>query len=392
MRKIVQFLTCNNTENKNYMKKINVGKSLILFLIMIVSACSDMNDLHDRYLKNGEITYVGRIDSIKSFGGRDRVLIQYWTTDPRVKNLHIFWNQKQDSVIVEIPTHDPADSLEVMLGDGNGVIAEGDHTIFIYSHDTRGHRSVVFESLMSVYGDRYQESLTNRPINNTELDEDNNLVINWQGSINSDEIGILISYLDNNDNPIESFIPSETLASPVVFDNINVTKPISYKTMYIPEKFAVDTFYTEVAESIKVTLMDNVALNKNTTVSDMLNSSFPGSKAVDGVVSSASRWVSTTIGEHWIEIDLEESYPIQSFKTYNGNGDAPNMAIKNFMFQINKNDEWITIVNVSNNINHSYGATFEEVVTDKIRFFVPDYTDNQVRLFEIEVYAITYLN
>ncbi len=374
------------------MKKINMAGGLLLLLIVVVSACSDMNDLHDIYLRDGEITYVGRIDSIKSFGGRDRALIQYWITDPRVKNLHIFWNQKRDSIVVPVPAHDPVDSLEVIIGDGNGVITEGDHTFFFYSHDDRGHRSIVFESLISVYGDRYQASLINRPVSSTELNENSDLVINWGGSISSDEIGILISYLDNNDSPIESFIASEALTNPVIFDNINVTQPISYRTMFVPGESAIDTFYTEVAESIKVTLIDNIALNKNTIVSDMLNSNYHGGNAVDGVISSDSRWVSTPSGSHWIEVDLGQPYPIRSFQTYNGSGNAPNMAIKNFMFQVNIDGEWATVVEVSDNTNHSYGATLEEVTTDKVRLFVPDYPDNQVRLFELEVYSIITLN
>lgn len=375
------------------MKKINIVRSLLFFLIIIVSACSEMNDLHDVYLKNGEITYIGRVDSIKSFSGRDRVLLQYWITDPRVKNLHILWNQRQDSVIVPVPPHDPAEALEVMIGDGNGVIQEGDHTIFIYSHDEKGHRSILFESLITVYGDRYQASLTNRPISSTVLDEEDNLIISWGGSISSDEIGILLSYLDKASNPVESFIPSDTLAKPMLFDNIDFTKPISYKTVFVPGGSAVDTFYTEVAESIKVRLIENVALHKNTAVSDMLNSNFPGANAVDGIISSASRWVSTAAATaHWIEVDLGQPYPIQGFKTYNGTGNAANMALTNLMFQVNIDGEWVTIVEVSENTDYSYGATFEEVITDKVRLFIPPYEDNQVRLFELEVYSMVTLN
>lgn len=330
--------------------------------------------------------------AIKSFGGQERALIQYWITDPRAKSLHVFWNQGRDSVVVPIPAHDPANPLEVIIGDGNGVISEGDHTIFIYSHDDKGHRSIVFESLISVYGERYKESLTNRPVSNVELNEDNDLVITWSGSINTDEIGIVISYFDNNDNPVESFISSETLASPAVFDDIDVTKPISYRSMFIPGEFAIDTFYTDVAESIKVTLIENVALNKDATVSDMLNSSFPGSKAVDGVISSASRWVSKATGEHWIEVDLGQPYPIRSFQTYNGKGNEPDLAISNFMFQVNISGEWVTIIEVSGNTDHSFSSTFEEVTTDKVRLFIPDYSGNQVRLFELEVYSMITLN
>ncbi len=374
------------------MKKINMARGLLLLLIIFVSACSDMNDMHDIYLKDGEKIYVGRIDSLKSFSGNERVLIQYWITDPRVKSLHLLWNQRRDSVVVQVPTHDPTDPIEVIIGDGNGTIKEGDHSFFIYSYDSKGHRSIVYETLMSVYGERYQASLTNRPIRSIDLKEDNKLSVRWSGSISSDEVGIQMSYSDKNNNLKNSFIPSETLANPVIFDDIDVTKSISYKTMYVPKATAIDTFYTNMAEPIKVRIAKNVVLNKKATVSDMLNSSYPGSNAVDGIISSASRWVSSATGEHWIEVDLGESYPIQSFKTYNGSGDAPNMAIKNFMFQINKNGEWVTLADVSNNTNHSYGATFEEVVTDKVRLFVPNYPDNQVRLFELEVYSIANLN
>lgn len=373
------------------MKNLNIVRGLLLLSIILGSACSEMNDLHDVYLKDGEKIYVGRIDSLKAFSGRERSLIQYWITDPRVKSLHILWNQRQDSIVVPVPAHDPADSIEFIIGDGNGIIEEGDHTVFIYSYDDKGHRSIKFETLVNVYGDRYQATLMNRPVSSVVLKEDNSLTITWSGSFSKDEIGIQMSYLDNSGKPVESIIPSNILAKPVVFNDINVTKPISYKTLYTPEKFAIDTFYTEV-EPIKVIIKNNVASKKNTIVSDMLNSSYPGANAVDGVISSASRWVSGTTGAHWIEVDLGQPFPIQSFKTYNGSGDAANIAIKEFMFQANVNGEWVTIVNVKNNSNHSYGATFEEVITDKVRLFVPDYPDNQVRLFELEVYSTRSIN
>lgn len=375
------------------MKKINIIKGMIIFITMIIfSACSDMNELHDVYLRDGEITYVGRVDSIRSFSGHERVLIQYWITDPRVKKLHIFWNQKRDSVVVSVPPHDPIDSLEVLIGNGNGEITEGDHTFFFYSYDDKGHRSVVFESLINVFGDRYQTSLINRPIKNVNLNTENGLIIIWGGSINTDEIGVKVSYFDINSNLKDLFISSDSLKNPIVFNDIDVTKSITYKTAYLPSEFAIDTFYTDVAEPIKVLKTTNVALHKNTTVSDMLNSNFPGANAVDGIVSSASRWVSTSSGEHWIEVDLEKPYPIQSFKTYNGSGNTPNMAIANFMFQAYLNGSWVTLTNVTNNTNHSYGATFNEVTADKVRLFIPNYPDNTVRLFELEVYSTISLN
>lgn len=374
------------------MKKNNIVINLLLLLVLFTASCSEMNDIHDVYLRNGEITYVGRVDSMNAYGGRERVLLEFWLTDPRVKELHILWNHKRDSVVIPVPAHDPVNALSEMIGDKNRVIPEGNHTFFIYSYDGKGHRSIVFESLISIYGERYQASLINRSLNTIYINEDNHLVIEWKGSVNKDELGLMMSYFDYNNEFVESFIESDSLNQPIVFKDIDFTKEISYKTLYSPGDFSVDTFYTNDAEQIKVTQSVNVALHKNTIVSDELSTRYRGSNAVDGLISGNSRWVSQATGEHWIEVNLGQTYPIQSFKTYNGNGEIPNLAISNMMFQAYIDNVWVTLVAVSGNTDHSFGANFEEVITDKVRLFVPNYTGNQVRLFELEVYSIKEFN
>lgn len=374
------------------MKKHILLITLLVIIGNLIISCSDMNDMHDVYLREGEKTYIGKVDSIKVYSGRYRVKIDYWITDPRAKELHVFWNQMRDSLVVDIPIHNPEDRLSFVIGNNNEVLSEGDHTLFFYSFDNNGHKSIRFESLVNVYGERYQESLINRTVTGVDIINNNYLAVNWGRKTNNEELGVLISYYDKKGNLNDTLIFSEILDKPVIFEEIDFTKAIFYKTLFLPDEFAIDTFSTIESESIKVTVIENVALNKKTVVSDMLDDRFPGDNAVDGIITSDSRWVSSDKGEHWIEVDLGGLYPIQKIKTYNGSGNSPNMAIKNFMFQIDVDGEWLTILNITDNTEHTYEAIFDEVITDKVRFFVPDYPDNMVRLFELEVYSIITFN
>lgn len=213
-----------------------------ILLSALMAACSDMNDMHDPFMKEGEITYVGRVDSIQVFSGRERVLIHFWITDPRVKKVWMYWNQKRDSVLVPVPVHAPADVLEIMIGEGDTRIKEGDYTFLFYSHDDRGHRSVKFESLINVYGDRYQSTLNNRSVKKVTQVSDHELKLEWGGSSSINEIGIEVLYTDINGEEISCFIASKELSSPAVFKDIDRAEGMKYRTWYKPNPLAIDQF------------------------------------------------------------------------------------------------------------------------------------------------------
>jgi hypothetical protein len=212
-----------------------------IFVVFAFISCSDMNDMHDKYLQDGEKTYVGRIDSVKHLSGKERVLIRYWITDPRVKELHVLWNQKRDSIVVPVPEHEPLDVLEAMIGEGNGEISEGDHTFFFYSYDNRGHRSVVFETLINVYGERYQATLINRSLKN-KTKNGNELTLTWGGSSSADEIGIEFIYKQISGQEKSEFIPIGELGTTTVIDGIDFSGTIQYRTWYKPRPDAIDQF------------------------------------------------------------------------------------------------------------------------------------------------------
>lgn len=218
-------------------------------LLLTGLSCSDMNDVHDKYMVDGETTYVGRVDTVMAFPGRERLLIQYQLTDPRVKELTIYWAQKEQSFSVEVPAHQPEDILEVMIGDEENPLPENDYTFQFYSFDKKGHRSVKYETLVSIYGDRFQATLSNRPVRTAQKTSNaNELSIAWGGSSNDKEIGVNVFYTDVNGKSSEIFFEKALLEKETLIEQVDLTKDVFYQTLFLPQPEAIDTFAVEKKE------------------------------------------------------------------------------------------------------------------------------------------------
>lgn len=365
------------------MKKIKYLGLLITCLYMVL-ACSKMNDKHDFYLEDGEIIYIGRVDSARILPGNERFVLRYWIRDSRAKELKVFWNEKRDSSIVSIPEHQPTDSIDVLFGGNGKIIPEGNYTFQLISTDGYNLKSVPFEVLGNVYGGQFASTLVNRFINGISYHTDNNqLIITWGDPSSFKDIGIEITYFEGEEKKVIKFISEK--GTQTTINNFNIEKRGSYRTMFLPESMAIDTFFTDPTPLV---IIQNIALNKPVKTSSNLNDDYTGSKAVDGIISTDSRWISSSEAglEHWIEIDLEKEFNLVSFKLhkhlYQG------FSIPNFTFQAEINGEWINILKVENDLSEVYEGTFpDEIKTDKVRLFVPNYENNMVRIMEIDVYA-----
>ena len=139
--------------------------------------------------------------------------------------------------------------------------------------------------------------------------------------------------------------------------------------------------------------MENIALNKTTTVSSVY-SSYLGSNAVDGdKTSNSSRWLSSPINEEnfpqWLEVDLGGEYLINGFGFWTGyNG--PGTPIVDFEFQIWSGTDWISIYTEDGNYQPSYLKTINTNKTSKVRLLIDDADDTRAKVFEFEVYGEEY--
>jgi hypothetical protein len=155
----------------------------------------------------------------------------------------------------------------------------------------------------------------------------------------------------------------------------------------------------------------NIALGSSVTWSDDNGAGTGGDLAVDGITNVAtSRWVSNASNsEHSLEIDFKASFPINSVKLfYELTGNAGHEHQVKFRLEAWISEQWVPIFEENDAPNSSYltasGAngtylrTFDAVTTNKVRYVVPawsstdpgattTYTNNRVRLFEIEVYS-----
>lgn len=365
--------------------KHKIQIALMLLSLSVVFSCSKMNDKHDFYLEDGEIIYLGRVDSAKILPGKNRFLLRYWITDNRAKELNIYWNQMANSFSTPIPAHQPTDSIDVIIGDEANSIPEGSYTFQLISNDGSELESIVFESLGNVYGEQFSLLMSDRYVKSVGYNPDlQEVSVEWGEPSSSRDIGVELTYYKGDTKNVIK-VPTKQLTSKTILDSVNVEKGVTYRTMFLPEPVAIDTFYTA---PVSLTILQNVALGKPVKTSSDLNSTYPGAKAVDGIVSADSRWISSSASglEHWIEIDLEKEYSLYSFKfhkhLYN------NFLIPNFTFQINKNGEWVDLVEVENYLGEIYESMFsDEVITDKVRIFIPSYLNNQARVYEFAVYV-----
>lgn len=226
------------------MKKI-IFWSILFGIISSIVGCTGMNDKHDMYLQEGEIDYIGRVDSARILPGNQRFKLRYWLTDPRAKVMKIYWSQKQDSLIVPILTHQPKDSIEITIGDAQKIIPENNYTIQIINTDGGRLSSILFEKIGNVYGPKYQASIASRLYTLVKYTVLNSVVtISWAGITSDKEIGLEISYFSPDNTPIKTRLTTAAVGTSTILTNVNKSKGITYRTLFLPEKTAIDTFYT----------------------------------------------------------------------------------------------------------------------------------------------------
>lgn len=210
---------------------------LIGAVLLLLFSCSKMNDLHRKYLENGEIIYLSKLSTITAMPGKNRVRFKYVNVDPRVRKVILYWNTRADSVILDIPENRLRDTLYYDL-DG----LEEDSYVFeaITSDAVFRYRSMAGETSARAYGEQFQNSLQQRAISLKELSTSNNRLS-------------LKFYLPPRYTLFSEFrftdvagasrsVTVPALVSDTVFQQVK--GPVLYRTAFLPETNCIDTFYT----------------------------------------------------------------------------------------------------------------------------------------------------
>ena len=349
----------------------------------VITSCEDMNELHDPYLKNGERDYVGQVDSVYAMGGKGRIKIQYYITDPRSKKLQVSWRGVEDNVkIFDIPEHEVTDPIEIVLGDVDKLI-EQTHEFTLICQSLNGVPSVPATIIGNVYGDYYADGLINRKVKKVTF-KDGLLTLIFNNSVSELERGIEMTYSTMDGTEMIVMVSEEELSEDVIVEDIDVEKGLKYRTVFLPEEEAIDMFYAAYT-SVTITSETNVSLGKNVLVSGKLRDGFEGENAVDGIVdNNNSRWLNANVvGDHWLIVDLGQVYSVDKIKLFiNEPAKAPG-----YKLQVEVGDEWQDVATIDN-VQGIYEKKFDPISSSRVRlYFTNTEAKSYLRLFEIEVYT-----
>ena len=239
----------------------NIKASLLSLLAIILlianQACEKMEDTYAEYLEGGEIIYPGKADSLQAFPGNRRIVLQWLiVSDPKVVRAVVYWNNKTDSVVVPIQKTADVDTISVILPD----MEEGLYTFDVYTYDNAGHRSLGSQVIGEVYGGTFQQTLGNRLVRSVDwvdLPQDGEIPafkgaqVSWYG-VNMQAIFMDIRYTQEDGSVITvREEPVRISGRPPLFREVTrlpdckENSAITYRTAFMPDTLAIDTFYTE---------------------------------------------------------------------------------------------------------------------------------------------------
>ena len=108
----------------------------LIFIFLSIGALISCEE----FIEEGPIVYIGKVDSLKAYAGRNRVMLEWQKLlDPRAKTAKIFWENRTKST--ELQLTDKATLTQVVVED----LAEGSYVFEICTYDTYGNSSIMSE-------------------------------------------------------------------------------------------------------------------------------------------------------------------------------------------------------------------------------------------------------
>jgi len=379
------------------LKKYKHNFYLLLASILIISSCDKMEDGYMEFAKGGEIIYLGKADSLKTFSGRDRIKVSWLLiSDPKITRSVIYWNDKRDSSVVNIQRSSGVDTISVFLEN----MAEQSYNFEVYNYDNAGNFSVKTEVIGTVYGERYAATLTNRSLESSIYDaEDKSVEIKWFGAATQAEV-MDIRYTDVNgvERVIKEFkvaninnprLP-KALPSSTVLPDYKKETTLSYRTGYLPRAGAIDTFYTdfktvelefpEEAEAINLAL--GATVDKSSDIS--------AGRAINIVDNNRETYWQTGSSDRsdlntWVSLDLGTAKPFNEIGLY-WNGGFGLINVYEILYS-NDNATWQTAFTKNSPVPQEEVVQFTAVTARyiKLNITLVGSTSN-VTLKDMEVY------
>lgn len=228
----------------NKIKKYGLQTVILMVVLAGLWSCSSMDDGYKDFIKDGEISYTGKIDSLHIYGGKNRVNVKgLIISDPKVTEVRVFWNSRKDSVVVPITRTSGVDVLDVIISD----LDENIYNFEVRTYDNLGNKSIPVFKIGNTYGQRYEATLLADIMNrNISTGISNGAILNGTLETLNDytkKASYSILTYTATDNTAKQLIIQSNQSNFTITDYKSGTD-IRYKTAYQPEVGAIDVFFT----------------------------------------------------------------------------------------------------------------------------------------------------
>lgn len=374
------------------MKKCNLILSILsMALLIIVSGCSEMDDTYSHFLESGKIKYAGKADYVQVIPGNNRLSLTWpKSSDPSVTKAKIYWNNRTDSMEVEIDR--TQDQITVPFEN----MPEGNHSFEIITFDDEGNRSVVVEITGRSYGSVYQNTLLTRIVESTNWLAENRLSVRFAPVTDTTLVNTEFIYESESDI-YDTMIITPDMDSVVIEDFPR--GQLKYRSTFKPHPNALDTFNSRY-DSIYVKGLP-VELDKSDwtiTASSFDNRSGASYRPPINLLDNnrATIWVNNVQSgltyPHWVEVDMQEIKEIEGLTLQPRQNDTAARP-KNAEMQTSiDGEDWVSHGDYFiDNINDNQFFEFSEPPVSA-RFFKiiikePHRADNNVAVAEVGAYT-----
>ena len=215
---------------------------IIICTIIVSVSCDKKMDDYKKYIGDKlSITYTGKVDSVKVYSGKNRVLIKgLLVSDPKIKEARIYWDGRRDSLVIPITRTLNVDTLKASIEN----LEDRVYNFEIVTFDSDGNKSVKVNAFGRSYGENYQLSIINRPVASNSLNTRTNIFDVNFGNVDK-TLGIFATELKYK------LLSGQEKTVRIGIDQLSISlndvkiDEFSYRSLYLPDTLCLDTFYTE---------------------------------------------------------------------------------------------------------------------------------------------------
>lgn len=209
---------------------IFLGCAGVCLMILTLASCKK-----DHSVDSKTDTPVHEVEWAKLYPGRNRVRIGWGQADSYATKVKVYW--RNGVVESDLQQDSPVDSLTI---EG---LAQGLYTFTIYAYSSKGDSSAGVTLKGLVYGEDYERTLDNRPVSKAGSLY-GLLKIKW-GEAPVKAIGTEVRYKNASGGLLSEIISADSDSN--VFRHAAHQDSIYWRTLYLPDPAAIDTFYTAYA-------------------------------------------------------------------------------------------------------------------------------------------------